>query len=256
MIYSKLPIVFLSTIASEKSGSTNFIIATYILNHLDQLQHTGIKDLAAHCHVAVSSISRFCKEIGLNDFMELRELLLSPSLYFENQSDSLSFDKRTSEYSQNIQKSIELVEKTINANKLSSLCKDIHQYSKVGAFGLLKAASATLCLQADLLMLGKQINTHIAYHEQMTYILEAGPDDLMIIFSYTGTYFDYQELRSLKKRLNQPKIWLITGEIKEYPEFIDDIITFSSPQNQGGHPYQLLFIANLIAQEYAKLYGK
>ena len=61
MIYDKLPIVFLSTIASEKKDSTNSQIASYILDHLDQVQNMGIKEMAEACHVAVSSISRFCK---------------------------------------------------------------------------------------------------------------------------------------------------------------------------------------------------
>ena len=58
MIYGKLPVVFLSTIASEKNGSTNCVIATYILEHLDEMQDIGIKEIAknylyvfprAHC---------------------------------------------------------------------------------------------------------------------------------------------------------------------------------------------------------------
>ena len=46
MIYGKLPVVFLSTIASEKNGSINSVIASYILDHLDELQDMGIKDIA------------------------------------------------------------------------------------------------------------------------------------------------------------------------------------------------------------------
>ena len=81
MLYGKLPIVFLSTLASEKKDSTNSQIATYLLNHLDDIKDIGIQEMAKECSVAMSSISRFCKEIGLNDFNELRELLISISLY-------------------------------------------------------------------------------------------------------------------------------------------------------------------------------
>ena len=38
MIYGKLPVVFLSTIASEKKGSTNSVIASYILDHLEEMK--------------------------------------------------------------------------------------------------------------------------------------------------------------------------------------------------------------------------
>ena len=46
MIYDKLPIVFLSTLVSEKNGSTNSQIAAYILNHLEEVQNLGIKEIA------------------------------------------------------------------------------------------------------------------------------------------------------------------------------------------------------------------
>ena len=69
MLCGKLPIVFLSTLASEKKDSTNSQIATYLLNHLDDIKNIGIQEMAKEYSVAMSSISRFCKEIGLNDFI-------------------------------------------------------------------------------------------------------------------------------------------------------------------------------------------
>ena len=36
MIYGKLPVVFLSVIASEKNGSTNSVIASYLLEHMEE----------------------------------------------------------------------------------------------------------------------------------------------------------------------------------------------------------------------------
>ena len=83
MIYGKLPVVFLSVIASEKSGSTNSSIASYILEHMDEVKDTGIKELARRCHVGTGSVSRFCRDIGLRDFVELRELLQSTDENFQ-----------------------------------------------------------------------------------------------------------------------------------------------------------------------------
>ena len=97
MIYGKLPVVFLSVLTSEKKDSTNHQIATYILEHIDEMQNIGIQDLAKRCHVAMSSISRFCKEICLKDFAQLKELLADPNFYFEeqSQSDSLCQKRKT-----------------------------------------------------------------------------------------------------------------------------------------------------------------
>lgn len=252
MIYGKLPVVFLSTIASEKNGSTNCIIATYILEHLDEVKDMGIKDLAKKCHVAISSISRFCKEIGLRDFVELRELLSSTDLYFEEQSNSQSLHQRIADYGKKINESIQMVQNSIDVNQLIKLCDDIKKFKRVGVFGLLKAGSVAINLQGDLLMLGKQVYTNISYTQQIQYIVTADENDLIIIFSYTGSYFDYQDLRALKKKLKAPKIWMISGVQKEYPFFVDEVISFQSLQDQTSHPYQLQFIASLIAQEYSK----
>ena len=252
MIYSKLPVVFLSTIASEKNGSTNCMIASYILDHLNEVQNMGIRDIAEKCHVAMSSISRFCKEIGLRDYAELKELLNCPQLYFEEQSHSQSFEQRMHDYCQKITESICMVEKTIDKTQMLKLCQDMHQYQKVALFGLLKAGSVAMNLQSDLLMLGKQVYTNISYSQQLDYIVHSDKDDLIVIFSYTGSYFDYQDLRELKKKLYAPKIWMISSHIEKYPDFVDEVLSFESLQDQGSHPYQLQFVASLIAQEYAK----
>lgn len=238
MLCGKLPIVFLSTLASEKKDSTNSQIATYLLNHLDDIKNIGIQEMAKECSVAMSSISRFCKEIGLNDFNELRELLISTKMNFEQYSSSSKAKNRLEEYSLKVKESITMVEKSIDMQQIDALCKEIQKYQQVGIFGLL--------------MLGKQTYSHISYKQQLQYISSTNEDDLLIIFSYTGCYFDYTDIRTLKNKLKKPQIWLISSKKESYPDFIDHVITFDSKQDQNSHPYQLQFIASLIAQEYAR----
>lgn len=250
MIYGKLPIVFLSTIVSEKQGTTNATIASYILSHMDEVKDYGIRDLANATHVAISSISRFCREIGLKDYAELRELLTSEEFYFEETNG----DEVLPIYTNSVISSIQTVESSIDMNDIRDLCDDIHQYRSIALFGLLKAASVCMNLQTDLLMIGKQTYSNISYSEQMDYILHASKEDLIIIFSYTGSYFEYQSLRNLEAQLKKPKIWMITSQKKEQYSFIDRYILFDSLKNQTSHPYQLQFISGLIAQEYAKKY--
>ena len=238
MLYGKLPIVFLSTLASEKKDSTNSQIATYLLNHLDDIKDIGIQEMANECSVAMSSISRFCKEIGLNDFNELRELLISTKMNFEQYSSSSKAKNRLEEYSLKVKESITMVEKSIDMQQIDALCKEIQKYQQVGIFGLL--------------MLGKQTYSHISYKQQLQYISSTNEDDLLIIFSYTGCYFDYPDISTLKNKLKKPQIWLISSKQESYPDFIDHVIIFDSKRDQNSHPYQLQFIASLIAQEYAR----
>ena len=72
MIYGKLPIILLSAMASEADGSKEYQIAYYILSNRREAASLSIVALAERCHVSVSSISRFCRSLGLADFAELR----------------------------------------------------------------------------------------------------------------------------------------------------------------------------------------
>lgn len=247
MLYDKLPIVFLTHLASEKQDSTNSQIAAYLLNHIEDVKQLGIKDIAKECHVAVSSISRFCKEIGLRDFNELKELLISTHLNYESSSESIY------DYHQAIEKRLTMVERSLEINQIRQLCLEIKKYDKVAIFGLLKSSAVCLNLQTDLLMLGKKVYTSISYKQQIEYINQSNENDLIIIFSYTGSYFDYHDLRQLQNKLKKPKIWLIASQNKEEMSFVDRIIHFDSYQDQLGHPYQLQFIASIIASEYEKI---
>lgn len=251
MIYDKLPVVFLSTIASEKKDATNSLIASYILEHLEKMQDIGIREMAAACNVSLSSISRFCKEIGLRDFNELKELLRTTNLYYEEVSHDSEPMQRVTGYGSRVKDSVDLVTKTIDIPSVERLVKDLASYERIAAFGLLKAAGAAISLQADMLMQGRQVYTNVAYGEQIRYLEEAGRNDLIVIFSYTGTYFDSADIRKLGRRLMIPKIWLITGSREKIPSFVNDVVRFESGHDQISHPYQLELAAGIIAQLYA-----
>ena len=251
MIYDKLPVVFLSTLAAEKKDSTNSVIAEYILAHQSELADVGIKELAEKCHVGTGSISRFCKEIGLNDFAELKVLLGNTAYRFEREDISADPLVRMQAWGEHICESVKNVVTQETLAKTELLCQDLRKYEKVSAFGMLKAETAAINLQVDMMMLGKQIHTAVPYAEQMEHILNAGKDELIIIFSYTGSYFEYQSFRAKEKHLALPKIWMICGSDKKMPWFINDVIRFPSPLDQQSHPYQLLAVSGMISQQYA-----
>lgn len=250
MIYTKLPIVFLSLLASEKNGSTNSIIASYILNNLDDMKDMGIVQFARKCNVSIASISRFCREIGLDSFAELKMILNQSNLKKGPGANDGIFYERISDYASEIANGINQVTLSISESDILELVEDLVNYKKVASFGLMKAATAALILQSDLLMYEKQITTYIAFKEQMDYILKAAADELIILFSFTGSYFDYFTLKPFLKKKKHPKIWMITGSNSIVPDFVHKCIRFSSNHNHFWHPSQLNFLATIIAQEY------
>jgi len=257
MIYGKLPIIILSVINSEKKGSTNSTIAEYLLGHIEEVKGLGIKELAEKCFVGTGSISRFCHDIGLENYQELKTLIEDTIL--ENE-ENYSGDEYLCEVSQ----SIEQVANSIDASKLDKLCKDIKNADSIAAFGLLKAQSAALCFQTDMLMQGRAVYSNINFSEQTAYIENAGKNDLIIIFSYTGTYFDSYRSKLILDKAKCPKIWMVCGEkddgksggmqCQKHDSFIYDTLTFKSEGKRSGHPYQLEIAEGIIVNRYRQLF--
>lgn len=248
--------MFLSEIVSCRQDSTSGHLAAYILDHLDEIKNDSIRDLSAKTHTSISSISRFCREIGMRDFAELKELIESTTLKFEICSPAQTFETQRDDYVAAVQDSLDRVRKSIDMEKLYQLARDIQTYSNVATFGMLKAETVAMNLQSDLTMLGKPCTTKLRMSEQARFLANASASDLIIIFSYTGIYFDYGMPRSSAgARAQQPKIYFITSDPEAKPNGLyDEVIWFDSQQNQASHPYQLQLVGGLIAQCYAHLF--
>lgn len=252
MHYGKLPIIFLSTIASENDGTTNCQIANFILDNIDIVKEYTISELAKNCHVANSSISRFCREIGLDDFSELKELLNNNPMEFQIYSEDKDIKQRSIDFSKKAIGSLEKVVESLDYLVIEELVADIYHYNNIATIGLLKAQTVAMNLQSDLLMLGKVVTSKVKFKQQLEYIREATEENLIIIFSYKGIYFDYWYPKRTPKHESKPKVYFITSDknAKEN-EYYDRVIHFDSLQDYASHPFQLQLIAGIIAQNYA-----
>ncbi|GFP75448.1 MurR/RpiR family transcriptional regulator [Clostridium fungisolvens] len=252
MYWDKLKIVFLSELVSSNDGSTNCQIANYILSHIEEVKQCTISELSNKCHVANSSISRFCKEMGLNDFTELKDLINTTSFHFDLYSNHQSINTRSLDFVTRVKESLDLVSESLNYEVLNQLAKDIDYYEKIGIFGLLKAETAAMNLQSDLLVLGKAALTKVSFKQQLEYIKNANDKDLIIIFSYTGIYFEHTFPRRIPKQQTKPKVYFITSDYNSMSnKYFDEVIRFKSLQDYASHPFQLQLVSSLIAQNYA-----
>lgn len=211
--------------------------------------------LAEACAVGMGTVSRFCRDIGLRDFAELRELLATPGLDFIRESNKDEPAARLDDYMRVVTARIAEVSASIDMRAVDLLCERIHDAARVSTYGLLKAGGVAFNLQSDLLVLGKRATTSTSYAEQMRQLAHTTRDDLVVVFPYTGSYFDYSGLGSLHKQLMVPEIWMVRGGDRERLPFVNGEVRFHSTGDLAGHPYQLQFVESVIAQEYAALYS-
>ena len=52
-------IVLLQQNSLEKNNS--YILANYIIQHINQMEHIGIKEISDTCHTSTNTILKFCK---------------------------------------------------------------------------------------------------------------------------------------------------------------------------------------------------
>ena len=256
MIYDKLPVVLLSTMAAEKNSSTNHVIASYILAHRQEMADMGIQQLAEACHVGTGSVSRFVRDIGLSGFNELRSLIAQSDFSLNHAWMDEPAPIRRTKLTSYVAQSLIRMEQSVDQAQLEKLCEDIHSYQNVYVFGMLKAESAAVSLQTDLLMMSKPVLTFAAYSEQIDTIAHAGKEDLIIIFSYTGSYFSSHSFRQNEKRLMLPKIWMVCSKDHKAPWFVDEVLSFDSDGRREAHPFLLEMAASLITQQYACQFQK
>lgn len=250
MTYDKLTVTLLSMLAGEERGSTNALLARYLLAHADELGSLSNKELASACHVGSGTVSRFAREAGFTDFGELREAFAGFSRGF-SQVEGADVVDRASELAAHVTSGVDQVAKSVDEAALARLVADLMRYEKVSTYGLLKGQAAALNLQVDLLMQGKWVDTRTSLAEQMDHIASAGRDELIMLFSYTGAYFEYRDLSQSLRRIDRPRIWMVCGRRKQQPDYVSDLLLFESDLDRLAHPYQLELVAGLIAQEYA-----
>lgn len=254
-----LRIILLSTVNSEPIRSNNYKIAKFVLDNMTDLEKCTICELSKKCYVSVSSISRFCRYIGLEDFNELRCQIAKYSeasshakkkFYF----NGIELDDFTGAYINEVISNLERLKNSIKTEKIEELVSDIYEYKKVSAFGYLQSQHVVLNLQTDLFTNNKFVNTAMRFADQIDYINNADEDDLIIIFSESGSYFKraYED-RNPFRRKNRPKIYLITSnsKVKEL-SYVDKVIIYEAGSDYSSHPYPLSVIASLICISYSK----
>ena len=255
MFYGKLPIIILAEMVSSDTDSTSHVLASYLLDHLQEMDDITIRRLAEKTHASISSISRFCKDIGLEDFAELKSLLSSTTFHFETCSESRNPLRQKDDYVEAVTKSLEQVRESIDMKKLYQLAEEIRDHEKVYVFGILKGETAAMNLQTDLVMLGKKAITKVRYSQQLQELSRVQPEDLVILFSFKGIFYDYGYPRwNSPYRERRPRTYFITSDPKaqENPAF-SEVIHFESDKRESSHPYQLQLVASLIAQCYSHL---
>lgn len=238
----------------EKYGSTNYRIAEYLLNH-DNIEKLSTQLLSEACHVSKSSISRFCKAIGVEDFSELKYLSKQTGynqkkkFYFERQTDNEMID-----YMDYVSLKIKEMEEHLDYQLIDQLVKDIHNYKKIVLMGISHTINPAYHLQQDLSCLHKAVYCTDNVIEQKEILMSSDEETLIIIFSASGAFFERVLPRDrVMNREHLPYIYLVTCKPVETSSYVKENLVLN---NTIDYTSQLLMnlLAHLIIVRYKSLY--
>lgn len=236
-------------------NSTFYHIAYTMLTHFSELQDMNINEISMLCNVAKSTISKFIREIGFEDFSDFKASVkfheerykLNYNLNIAKSIENLNFE----EYAYSIQNDIQALVKTVDMDCIDELVKDIKTYRIVGAFGSMFSQFGAMDLQAKLAYNGKFIITFMDDIKQEEFIKSSCLDTLIIIYSNSGDFIiksamsEFQTAKDYSKV--KAKIVLITSnlEMTKHPK-VDLCILIPHTSRFQTHSFLFPLINDII----------
>lgn len=191
----------------------NYTIATYILNHICEMEFKSIKHLSEECYTSTTSINRFCQALGFEGYSDFKGQLISNFKTRKIQLDDKQ--KRINQY-ELFEKMQLLSEEKMDYDSyikyIDSIVEMIKEKKKIVFYGAVFPLALTQSFIEDMAVMGvivvnKQISRGLNTFEKQ--------DGVHIILTFSGRYLEtkkneYKELC----HMNYPTV-LISKE-KEY----------------------------------------
>lgn len=239
----------------EEPGSINYQIARTLVSKISSIKHTSSSALAELCNVSKPSISRFCKNLGYDDFYEFRAELnqYCPDRGAKYQLDRMNHTSDLiGDYLASVQNHLAMLHTPEIQNQIIALADDIKQYRQVYLLGNMQSGKTASSLHYNLHVLKKDIIALTSLKEQVEILKSCQRGTLIVIFSVSGEYF-----RALFPGGEIPlhpadsKIWMVTtNPALKYMDGVDSILNCRTGSDLAGSNICLEMTANLIALSY------
>jgi DNA-binding MurR/RpiR family transcriptional regulator len=245
----RLQYILLQILDQENPGSIDYSIALHILRYFEVLEGVSIQQLADACMVSKSTISRFCRKIGFEDYSEMVDELKNAGPSADHIFAYTAMSMTSEDLLPSVMKAVQSLQDTLDMEKIDQIAKDILTHERVYLMGSMQAYNPALNLQEDLALTGKIVFAPSLFTVQIDQLMHATGNDLFIVFSNSGNFFDRvfvnHENRSI---LRKPDIWMITGnnQIQE-DDAVNHVLFIEDNDSYADHPLKFNLTANLIA---------
>lgn len=237
---------------STDAQDTSIIIATYLLENIENASSFTIKTICDDCGVSPGSITRFSKKLSYNGFSELckaiSELSLEKTemaidLEINKLNDFQSYSEYTKEYVNRITYSLTSLSQTDNLSQLSliEVTDLILRHNRIVFFATQVPASLITITQHELLTFGKLSQFYALHKDQMNLAKALTKDDLVFFISLNGSYIMQKDLTLNLFKSDAYKILITQNSHLKLSGGFDKIIILGESDDEIVGKYKLTF---------------
>jgi RpiR family carbohydrate utilization transcriptional regulator len=185
-------------------------IGEFVMEYPEKVIYYSVTQIADELGVAQSTITRFCRSIGLRGYQELKIKLardMDSGIRPETNDGKMNLPQRLAQISiNNLQETL----KILDLEELQKAIVRIMQARKIVLYGLGESGPIAELLKMKLIGLGLTVDAHIDVHLQLISAAHLTGEDVVIGISQMGSTKDI--VLALKKaRLTGAQTICITG---------------------------------------------
>ncbi|NLC96527.1 MAG: MurR/RpiR family transcriptional regulator [Erysipelotrichaceae bacterium] len=237
----------------------NYLIAKAMLDNYELIGDKTIHEMAELCFVSASSLSRFVKVIGFDNYSDFKESAINIIDIDVDYSIEVSRAKKEdlipifNQYTENIIDNIQFFNENINFEQLNKLTEMIYKSENIIFLGLEFATLIGYHFQIKMAELNKHIKIGDTYEEQFELVNNMPDKSLIIIASLEGGYFyrNYDIIKILEEKKSDIIVLTMNEHIKPVQHIASEIVVISkSNSNTEGRISLLYAIETLIMLYY------
>jgi len=252
-------------IDSANEDDLNYKIAFYMITNFYKLGDMRISELAKACYVSAATISRFCRELGYDNYAELRHDCVEYTAWENNMGNLIQINpdvmryqpKRATEiYVDQLAQCIKNLANVLDWNVIDQVLKLIHKSDDIHFFGIQASHDAAVHLQGDLMVTGKFTHANTDSHVLEESARKLTEDSVAIILSVKGNYMYKSGAKALKymERSGCYVVVLTSLDEDQIPIPVDYLIPLGNVHRGQTGKHALLATVELMALRYFTLY--
>lgn len=245
-------------IEREDSGHPDHVIAKYFLVNYARFANLNIYEVAAECYVSRSSIRRFCKRLGYDNFLDLKTAFKHFDYqynYFMKLHENPNY---RSDYTKEMVAMVHEVDELITSSVLEQITKRIHDSERVFFLSSYSSSQCLMEFQRPLVLLNKIVSIMTDTNMKVDVLESLTAQDAVFMISPTGNFA--RSTLSLLSSCKAYKAILTASHDDAFDHVFKDVYyltrnDYTNIKSVRGK-FGTIYVFDLLYYVYLKTYGQ